>query len=138
MHWPKIKITLRSASNVAMLGLIFIAICLIGVSRFSSRALFVIPANKDLGRIHGRPDLLTQVYIINLSLNTVDINCVPSCGCSTVSTTQRRLSPLTIGVADIKITTKYLKRGRHAKYVLIEFRHNGVEWGRDACVRFLI
>ncbi|MER3474418.1 MAG: hypothetical protein C4336_02445 [Armatimonadota bacterium] len=97
--------------------------------------IWVYPRQVDLDGLQAGKTTLQEVWLVNVSGRSVEVQAEPTCGC-TIPDFSRTVLPMIGAVRfQVQVDTTGISPGVHGRVVRLRFRAGGEEWREDILLR---
>ncbi|MCS7208959.1 MAG: DUF1573 domain-containing protein [Fimbriimonadales bacterium] len=121
-----------------LIGLGYGWLLLLGYAERSleGRRLYLLGATHDAGRVMQGTAVEHRVWVFNPTLQGLEVDAIPSCGCTVVDGVQRQLSPLSGFVLTVRVETAGKSAGQHTETIDLVVRDGHHSWRERFVVRY--
>lgn len=118
----------RIGGTLAVLGCAWLLLLGYAERRLEGRRLYLLGATYDAGRVAKGSVIQHRVWVFNPTLQGLEIDMLPSCGCTVVDGGSRPLSPLSGMVLTVRVETAGKLAGQHSETVALVVRDGRYSW----------
>ncbi len=129
----------KSRSWVGLLigaGLAWLLVIGYAERRLEGSRLWLIGATYDVGQVRAGTVITHRVWVFNPTMQALEVEPVPSCGCMVADTGKRGLSPLSGFFLTVQVDTSGKPLGKQSQSVDLVVRDGRHSWRERLEVRF--
>ena len=108
----------------------------ISLAQDSHNGILLFGSSQNVGIVKSSDPIRIEITALNLGLNPVSISGEPDCGCMVAGNYDHTILPFGLISVPIKISTDGVKKGPHARALILNFKTRNATWRRSAVIRF--
>lgn len=103
-----------------------------------AHGVWVIGKRIDLGVLSAGEEVQTAVSVVNLSVRGLEVEAMPSCGCTVPEEPRFVLGAFGWRRVPVRVDTAGMGAGVYGKVLRLRFRRGEEEWQEDVLLRFTV
>lgn len=135
MRW---KLSRRLPVILACIGGGWILLIAFAEYLLPGRGIWLVGAEHDAGVVRAGSLIQHRVWLLNPTVQKLDVRFQPSCGCTVTAASELMLPPLGIRALDLQVNTEGRARGKQQELVAVIVRSGQRAWRELLTVRFTI
>jgi len=100
--------------------------------------VWVVGKRQDMGVLTSGEVAQTAVRVVNLSVRGLEVEAMPSCGCTVLEESRFVLGAFGWKHVPVRVETAGMEAGVHGKVLRLRFRRGREEWQEDVLLRFTV